>query len=610
MEQKLKITYFKPDKQGVFSCNNGYLFAAEAESHEDCGIVLYTDCDEEIRIPFSSDGRRGSLYGVCIECSEKTFPFSRYNYYSKDTVYTDPYAKLVDGLQIWGDFRDTPRLTYGILTDMFFDWEQDEAPETPIKDTFIYGLNVRSFTMHKSSGVKNKGTFEGIIQKISHFKELGVTAIELMPSYEYEECIANEHSTKKRLNCWGFQKGFYFAPKASYSAKRPDVSFKEMVKVLHQNDIEVLMHFYFTPDCSPSYITDVLRYWSIEYHIDGFRLSGFRIPFDYIAEDAILKRCKIRASYFQIEEIYSKPPVYRNLLSDNGNFKNDMRRFLKGDENLIGQFIHYHKSNSAYCGIVNYLADYDGFSLYDLVSYDKKHNEPNGENNRDGADANYSWNCGVEGDTRKKTIIELRSKQIKNALTFLFLSQGVPYLFSGDEFANTRNGNNNAYCQDNDTGFVKWKLNRFSNDIYDFVCNLSKLRKERELLHFEKELTVTDSIACGYPDISYHGTEAWRPDTSYISRMIGIMLYGEYAQGQNAESLYIAYNMHWENHELALPKLPKGKEWYPVLTTSGFINKDMIDESRIHVTGRSVALYSSRTDTSYTTKRQTKKKGT
>lgn len=596
MEHNLKITYTKPDRQGVYACGKGYFFATEAESEKECGVLLYSKEGKELRIPFKEEGRRGTLYGVQIENIEGDFPFEKYNYYEGGNVYTDPYARLVEGLQKFGDFERMPESTYGILADMTFDWETDRALELPICDTFIYGLNVRGFTMHKSSGVRNKGTFEGIVQKIDHFKQLGVTAVELMPAYEYEECMTYEREAEKRINCWGFQKGFYFAPKASYSTKRPDLSFKEMVKALHNNGIEVFMHFYFPKEYNPVGITEVLRYWSIEYHVDGFRLSGFHLPLNFIARDSILRRCKIWTSYFPVNEIYENPPGFRNLLLDNGNFKNDMRCFLKGDENLISQVIHYNKSNSPFCGVVNYLTDYDGFSLYDLVSYEKKHNEANGEDNRDGTDINYSWNCGAEGDSRKKTIVELRSRQIKNALAFLFLSQGVPYLFSGDEFANTRYGNNNAYCQDNDTGHLKWKLNRFSREILDFTCMLSKLRKDHELLHADHELLGADSIACGYPDISYHGMEAWRPDTSYISRMIGIMLYGEYAEEKNADTLYLAYNMHWEAHELALPKLPKGKEWHLLFTTAGEANPEGIEENRVSVCGRSVALYASQAE--------------
>lgn len=597
MKEKLIISYYKPKEQGAYRIGDEYYFATEIESEKVSGVLLYEKNGNSVKIPFSKEGRRGTLYGIKLKYEEEKFPFVKYQYYEGDMVYTDPYAKLVCGLTPWGDFNETTRETVGMLSDMEFDWEEDFFPEIPVEDMFIYGLNVRAFTMHKSSGVKQKGTFEGVTEKIPHFKKLGITTIELMPSYEYDECMKSEQLQDKRLNCWGFQKGFHFAPKAAYASERADISFKKMVKELHKNGIEVMMQFYFPPEIKASYIIDVLKYWVSEYHIDGFRLNGFQIPIKVIAQDAVLKRSKIRYQHFEFEEIYgNKPPVYRNLLSDNGNFKNDMRRFLKGDENLINSLIHYQKNNSAFGGVVNYLADYDGFSLYDMVSYEKKHNESNGENNKDGADINYSWNCGVEGESRKKSVLELRCRQLKNAMAFLFLSQGVPYLFSGDEFANTKYGNNNAYCQDNDTGYVKWKLNRFSQDILNFTCEMSRLRREHVLLHSKEEFQVTDSLSCGYPDISYHGMEAWRPDTSYVSRMLGIMLYGEYALTTKEESLFIAYNMHWESHELALPKLPKGKEWYLVMTTDTEVSQDSSSENKVIAGGRSVSLYASRTN--------------
>lgn len=602
MNPNLKITYIKPEKQGVFTNDNGYLFATEIESDKECGVILYTESGAETKIPFSAEGRRGTLYGMQIESINGTFPYIKYNYYCGNETYTDSYSKLIEGLNTWGAFTDIPRKTYGLLTESDFDWENDISPNISIQDTFVYGLNVRSFTMHKTSGVKNKGTYEGIIEKISHFQKLGITAIELMPAYEYDEYMKPDKSingdsiNKARVNCWGFQNAFYFAPKASYSKDRADFSFKKMVKELHKNGIEVWMHFYFAPQCNPVFITEVLRFWHLEYHVDGFRLSGFHIPYEYIAGDPILKCCKIRASYFPINEIYDKPPQTRNLISDNGNFKNDMRRYLKGDENLISQVIHYQKNNSDYCGILNYLTDYDGFSLYDLVSYEKKHNEANGEDNRDGAEANYSWNCGIEGDSRKKSVIELRCRQIKNALTFLFLSQGIPYLYSGDEFANTRFGNNNAYCRDDDTGFIKWKWNRFSEEIFDFVCMLSRLRKEYSLLHVKNVLKGLDLLACGYPDISYHGEEAWMPDTSYISRMIGIMLCGECNAEKDTHFLYIAFNMHWESHTLALPKLPKGKEWCLIMSTDDKTRIKISGETSIPINGRSITLIASKND--------------
>jgi glycogen operon protein len=277
---------------------------------------------------------------------------------------------------------------------------------------------------------------------------------------------------------------------------------------------------------------------------------------------------------------------------DSYGFRSDMRRFLKGDENLIGQVLFYQKNNPPTNAVVNFMADYDGFSLYDSVSYERKHNEANGEDNRDGADNNFTWNCGAEGESRKKAVVSLRMQQMKNALALVFLSQGVPYLFSGDEFANTRFGNNNAYCQDNDVWYVKWKTNKFGEEIYSFTKELIAFRRQHRLLHMEKELKVMDSLGCGYPDISYHGTEAWRPDVGYSSRMAGIMLCGSYAEEQEEESVYIACNMHWLSHTLALPKLPKNRKWVLAFSTAPE-KEDMFlpEENKVLAEGRSISVY-------------------
>ncbi len=606
MKQNIEITYFKPEKQGVFPLANGYDFATESDFPENCGLLLYKKYGEITRIPFSKKGKRGTLYGIRIEGED--LPYTEYNYYHDDQIFTDPYAGKLSGLEAFGKFGEAKREARGVLAKEEFDWENDAPLEIPYHNTIIYGLNVRGFTMDKSSGVKHKGTFEGIVEKSDYLKELGITAIELMPAYEYDECmylssaapktmdeaVKNcnlKQETKTRINCWGYQKGFYFAPKASYSADKPDISFKKMVKALHRKGLEVMMQFYFPPELKQSYIMDVLRYWVIEYHIDGVRLCGFHIPFEMIARDPLLKGTKIRCDYFPVEEIYGdKPPVCRNLAFNNGNFRNDMRRFLKGDENLINQVLFYQKNNPANHAVVNFLADYDGFSLYDNVAYERKHNEENGEDNRDGTDSNFSWNCGMEGESRKKIVQELRRKQLKNALSFLFLSQGVPYLFSGDEFANTRFGNNNAYCQDNAVWNVKWKSNKFSEEILQFVREIIAIRKEHPILHLEGALKAMDASGCGYPDISYHGTEAWRPDTTYISRMVGIMLYGKNLKETEKDYLYIAYNMHWQSHSLALPKLPKNMKWDIVFDTGGKKEISISDENMILTEGRSVAL--------------------
>ena len=564
METNWRVTCFRPTKQGVVCTKNSVSFAAESVADKECGVVLY---DKE---------------GNC------------YNYYLGDRIVTDPYAWDIQGLEALGEKRG--RKTRGFLGKRDFDWQGDEPLMIPLNESIFYGLNVRSFTMHKSSGVRNKGTFEGVAEKIPYFRELGITALELMPCYEYDECMEEqkkpailplsaaeplkENSRKEealedqegekpiRLNCWGFQEGFYFAPKAAYSAGRsPVTSFKRLVRKLHQNGIEVIMQFYFPPQIGQMYMLEVIKYWVMEYHIDGVRLNGFHIPLRLIAEDAVLKNTKIWCSYVPGEELpVILNPSFKNFVTDNGNFRYDMRRFLKGDEGLINQALYYQRRNPKEHGVVNYMADYDGFSLYDSVCYERKHNEANGEDNRDGAEVNETWNCGAEGESRKKGIDQLRQRQIKNALSFVLLSQGVPFLFGGDEFACSRFGNNNSYCQDNETGWVKWRKTGFAKEILAYTKFLIRLRKSNGILHMKEELLVMDSIGCGYPDISYHGIEAWRPDLSYLSRIVGVLLCGKYSP-EKGESFYIACNMHWESHELALPKLSKSKKWTKIADT-------------------------------------------
>lgn len=620
MQDIFKTAYFKPERPGIFIEKNSCRFAVEFETgnFEDCGLLLYDENGKEIKIPVSEEGRRGTLCGfeVIGEGIEKC----TYLYYSGDETFTDPYARGVIGLEKWGDFSAQPRVIKGRIIRDDFDWGEDNPLNIPYRDTIIYGLNVRAFTMHKSSGVKQKGTFEGIVEKIPYLKNLGITCVELMPSYEYEECMVPRmtiktmqeaetgcmNSLKKaegKLNCWGFQSGYYFAPKASYSVQKPEIAFKKMVKELHKNGIEVMMHFYFPPEIKHGYILEVLKYWIMEYHLDGVRLSGVNLPYQLIIQEPVLKETKLRCEYFPVKEIYGEEiPIYRNLLIANSNFKADMRRFLKGDENLVNQVIGYQKANPQAYAVVNAMTDYDGFSLYDCVAYERKHNEENGEENRDGTDYNFTWNCGIEGESRKKTIVELRTRQIKNALAFIFLAQGVPFIFSGDEFGNSRMGNNNAYCQDNETGWVKWKENQVSKELLDYTKMLISLRKEHPVLHQAEECRIMDTLGCGYPDISYHGSEAWRPDLSYVSHMIGIMLCGKYVNEKEDDSFYLAYNMHWQDHELALPHLPKGMKWKRVLTTIEGKEESSAD-NLITAKGRSVSVYCSEADKDYQEKK-------
>ena len=599
-----KINYYKPDRPGIFFKENSICFAADTNGNTDFGIMIYSKDDMCRKIPFISAGRNGTLAGVEVFAEEDI----QYHYYRDDKVFTDPYATGIKGLEVWGGAKNAPRETVGYITRDTFDWQGDVNPLIPYEDSIIYGLNVRAFTMHKSAAVKYNGTFEGVAEKIPYLKNLGITAVELMPCYEYEECLFQEGKRpeyrkidqeekhleeKMRLNCWGFQKGYYFAPKASYSAiNSPSISFKKMVREFHKNGMEVFMHFYFPPEIRALFILDVLKYWVSEYHVDGFRISGMAIPHRILKEDPLLKYTKLRFDHLPDEINKNNDDPMRNLSVGNQGFFVDMRKYLKGDEGLINQIIAQHRNNPKEYACINYLTDYNNFSLFDMVAYETKHNENNGEDNRDGTDLNYSWNCGIEGETRKKAVLSLRIRQMKNALSLLLLSQGTPYIFSGDERANTRYGNNNPYCQDNEIGWIKWKESKLSKEILDYTAFLIKLRKENRILHMPEELKIMDGIGCGMPDISYHGVEAWRPDMGYMSRMIGIMLWGPYAGSK--DSFYICFNMHWEEHEMALPKLPKGMCWVKISdTTEGQMQEAEVSDQNFAVKteARSVVIY-------------------
>nr|MDE7246999.1 hypothetical protein [Lachnospiraceae bacterium] len=447
----------------------------------------------------------------------------------------------------------------------------------------LFALHVRGFTRHRSSGVKWKGTYAGVAEKISYMQELGINMALLMPAYEFDEVMpentaqtmeqavlsykqelpkpGEEEKKEPRINYWGYQPGLYYVPKSAYAHSKDAVGeFKDMVRAFHRAGIGVSMQFYFPPEMKPADILDILKYWVLEYHIDGFHLMSADISMDMIASEPLLAETMLLTGEWNARKAEGKPNV--GWLSD--GFLYDMRRFIKGDDNMINQFLFHIKENRAENGAVNSVARWDGFRLADLVSYDRKHNEENGEDNADGMDYNCSWNCGVEGKSRKKSIQELRLRQMKNAITILLMSRGTPLLYSGDEFANTQEGNNNPYCQDNDIAWIKWNQTSVGRELLAYTKFMINMRKAQGILQSRTRLHGTDKLSSGFPEISFHGREAWRPDTSPASRCMGVMYCGFYAdEGEKEEErfFYIAFNMHWEVNYLGLPKLPKGKLW-------------------------------------------------
>lgn len=615
--KKIKINIGQPYPLGASVKETGINFSMVNGSDKECGIIFYRKgVEQKERILFDQRHRIGNICCVLVEGISACD--CEYNYFIGDHVFVDPYAKKIVGNEKWRSGEFMRPLLRGGFDRGTFDWGETAPLHIPYHESIMYCLNIRSFTKHPSSKVRKKGTFEGLMEKIPYLKELGVNAIELMPAYEYEECewddtddnirkqIAyqvkhideklqpdEEPPRAKRLNCWGYKEAFYFAPKASYSASgNPCEEFRRMVRELHQNGIEVIMQFYFPDHVKQGYILDIIKYWVLEYQIDGVHLKGSRLPMTLIATEPLLADTKIMCEDFYLHEIYPNGmvPAKKVLGYYRDEYMYDMRKFLKGDQDMLKSFRYHMRNTNPRCGVINYITNYYGFTLKDLVSYERKHNEENGENNIDGNDYNFSWNCGVEGPSRKKTIKQLRNKQMKNALSMLFTAQGTPLLYAGDEFGNSQNGNNNCYCQDNETGWVDWREFSRNQELYTYVRDLIAFRKRHSILHLQENLTTLDRYGYGYPDLSYHGEEAWKVQMEHYSRHIGSMYCGQNDEGEG-DYIYIACNMHWNSHRFALPSIANHK-WVSVLSTA--VNSVVFDEDKnmeyIDIAPRSVTI--------------------
>jgi len=573
-----KVTSSLP---GAFVTERGVRFAANAADVSECSLLLYRRGSTSIlmEIPLKQAGERTNICAVEV-CGLEPAKYE-YNFRMDGRVVTDPYAACVSGRRVWGRLctPDKEHSVRGRIPFSDFDWEEDQPLVRPYSETVIYCLHVRGFTKDSSSRVLHRGTFLGVAEKIPYLTDLGINAVELLPCYDFFE--RNEKSG--HINYWGYTPGFYFAPKASYCAADDPVSeFKTMVKSFHKSGIEVYLQFHFEDDTNPVVIQDALRYWTEEYHIDGFHVSGKTVPLDILALDPRLCNIKLMTEWFE-EERYSDRKIPRKHLAEyNDGFKNDIRRFIKGDEDQLKNFLYRFNRCPQDRGVINYVAGAQGFTLMDMVSYDRKHNEENGEQNQDGTSYNYSWNCGEEGPSRKKNIRALRTKVRMNAVLLTFLSQGTPMLLSGDEFGNTKYGNNNSYCQDSKVSWLDW------NDLYknrafcEFVKTLIAFRKEHPVLRREEPFQMLDTLSCGYPDLSYHGREPWAAEFENYSRQTGILYCGLYAakEGGNDDFIYIGCNMHWIRHELSLPDLPSGLNWQLRLCTDSENKSTVLKESK------------------------------
>ena len=589
----------------------------------------------------------GQLYAYRVDGPYQPGEGHRFNF---NKLLLDPFATAISPVPNW-DFR--PALGYDssahgqdlvrstlddagampkcVFTQEHFHWQGDLPPRHPWASTVIYETHVRGFTNHASSGVEHRGTYRGLMEKIPYLKDLGITAVELMPVHEFNEHQSpgiDPHTGKALRNYWGYDPVAFFAPKATYSSAggigQQKLEFKEMVLALHKAGIEVILDvvfnhtsegnelgptlcfrgidnaiFYTLADDKRYYqdytgtgntinanhpvvrdhILDALRYWVVAMHVDGFRFdlasvlgrdgSGKLLSnaplLESIAEDPILRDVKIIAEAWDAAGAYQVGSFSERRWAEwNGRFRDDVRRFWRGDDGMLGLFASricgsadiYTGSGKGPEGSVNFITCHDGYTLNDLVSYRHKHNQANGENNHDGTDANFSDNCGVEGETRDAGIDALRKRQIKNFLLTMLVSRGIPMLLGGDEFRRSQNGNNNAWCQDNETGWYDWGNLEKHSEIFRFTRGMIALRRSHPVL--SREQFYTDA------NIHWYAPQGGLPDWDDREQNKFACLIHEEQQ----DTLFLMFNAGADKVDFVLPPVPSGFRWHLAVDTA------------------------------------------
>lgn len=584
-----RIRAGKPTRLGVTKSGRDINFEVTVREEKSCNLILYPKGSDEPaeELEFTKDMQFGDIYAMQI-CG---FPMEKYeyNYRIDGVVMPDPYARYISGSETWGECpKEGHKLRSGVHFENF-SWQGDRPLCLPYEDCVLYVTHPRGFTMDPSSRVRHPGTFAGIKEKIPYLKKLGITQLELMPVYEFAESgkekAARKHmpirkGSREKLNYWGYGDAYFFAPKASYSASgNPIREMKELVRELHKNGIELILEFYFPIRMNPNMILDCLKYWVSEYHVDGFHVNNNGSPLTSLALDPMLGRTKIMSEYFPLERIYEPDyhPKSRRLAEYNDDFQIKARKFLRGDEDMLWQITESMRKNPVQNVVINYVAGHNGFTLMDTVSYDVKHNEENGEENQDGNNYNYSSNYGEEGPTNNRALARLRRQQIRNAFLLTLLSQGVPAIYGGDEMGNTQGGNNNVYCLDNETSWIQWSRRKADRQMQEFVREAIAFRRTHKAFGRRDAYKMKDYLAKGMPDMSYHGHKAWYGEFENYNRQFGVMYSGLYTED---ETIYVLYNMHTVEHELALPSLKNGARWHVIADTrredDTFLKEDQI----------------------------------
>jgi isoamylase len=650
---------------------------------------------DEIWHGFLPDARPGTIYGYRVHGPYEPTRGYRFNPnkllldpYAKAVVGNLEWNPAVFGYELESaddlkfDERDSaPFMPRCRVIDPAFTWGEDRAPRIPWDRTVIYELHVRGYTkLHTAVPDNLRGTFRGLAdpQILDHIRALGVTAVELLPVHTF---VNDSYLRDKGLtNYWGYNSISFFAPTRRY-AYVPDFAFaefKEMVARFHDANIEVILDVVYNhtaegnhlgPTLSfrgidnPSYyrlmpnepryyindtgtgntvnlshprvlqmVTDSLRYWVQEMHVDGFRFDlgtilarephgfdqggGF---LDSCCQDPVLSSVKLIAEPWDIGpggyQVGAFPPGWAEW---NDRYRDTVRSYWRGDEGQLTDFAArisgsgdlFNRRGRKPWASVNFVTAHDGFTLSDLVSYDCKHNEANGEQNRDGSSQNHSWNHGAEGPTDDVRIAELRERQKRNFLGTLLFSQGTPMMLAGDELGRTQRGNNNAYCQDNEISWVDWTANERTKTLTDFARRLTALRRRYPGLRQSRFLVATWNEALGVKDstwIAPSGQEMTSDDwRNAASKCFGLLLDGRaqtsgIRQRGAASMLLLITNAHHDVVLFTLPKVAGGRDWQRLVDT----NQPGEDDNRerltnfkfghqYQVTGRSLLLFALR----------------
>lgn len=578
------------------------IFTFQGEKEDECYVVLVEKNTREVsKILVPNEYCLGSLRSLAVKIAKPDQYLYEYEINGESIV--DPYAHAIVGREKWNDEdrKSVDYKIYGAITNDNLEVDGDHSPELSKSDMVMYKLHVRGFSMDHGASRRSAGTFTAVMDKLDYLQNLGVTTIELMPIYEYEEMpipvhqevpdyvkwekklhdlIKPENEPVKvddKINYWGYGKGNYFAVKSSYAKKpaKAAVEFRQLVEEIHRRGMECIMEMFFVDGENHNLILDALRYWVRSFHVDGFHLLGLNLPITAIAQDIILSRTKIFYTDFD-ESAINKDKKYKNLYIYKEEYQYPVRKILNHINADMVEFMNQQKKQGEHLGYVNYISSNNGFTLADVFMYNDRHNEANGENNADGDAWNFSNNYGVEGPTRRKYVMQMRHRQWRNAMLMLFLAQGVPLLWGGDEFLNSQKGNNNAYCQDNEIGWMNWKNEKTHKEDIAFVKKVCAFRKAHSILSTEKPFQFSDYKTFGFPDVSYHGESAWISGFDLGKMNLGLMYCGAYAKEKEPD-VYVAYNFYSAVSSLALPKLDKKKKWYLVID-SGRDKEPVIEE--------------------------------